>query len=75
MLEHLSGIPEVLEVHTITGQGDMLCRLVAQSNTDLQQVIDRVNRHIAIMRTSTVIAMSNPIAHRVLPLIERANRR
>jgi len=75
VLEHLTAIPEVLEVHTITGQGDMLCRLVARSNTDLQQVIDRVNRHIAIMRTSTVIAMSNPIAHRVLPLIDRANHR
>ena len=35
-------IPEVLELHTITGTGDMLCRLVARSNADLQRVIDRV---------------------------------
>ncbi|MGC5411453.1 Lrp/AsnC family transcriptional regulator, partial [Streptomyces sp. DT225] len=26
---HLSGVPEVLELHTTTGHGDMLCRLVA----------------------------------------------
>ena len=43
VLRHLDTIPEVLEVHTITGQGDMLCRLVARSNPDLQRVIDRVN--------------------------------
>jgi len=59
-------------VHTITGQGDMLCRLVAQSNADLQHVIDRVNGDEAIVRTSTVIAMANPVPHRVLPLVRRA---
>jgi DNA-binding Lrp family transcriptional regulator len=32
--------PEVLEAHTITGSGDLLCRIVARSNTDLQRVID-----------------------------------
>ena len=29
--ERLAAIPEVLEVHTITGAGDMLCRVVARS--------------------------------------------
>ncbi len=74
VLEHLAGIPEVLEVHTITGQGDMLCRLVARSNADLQHVIDRVNGHEAMLRTSTVIALANPVPHRVLPLVRRAER-
>jgi DNA-binding Lrp family transcriptional regulator len=75
VLRHLATIPEVLEVHTITGQGDMLCRLVARSNSDLQRVIDRVNGDSAIVRTSTVIAMANPIPHRVIPLIQRAEDR
>ena len=69
VLEHLRAIPEVLEVHTITGQGDMLCRLVARSNDDLQHVLNRVTEFEQIVRTSTVIALSNPIAHRVLPLV------
>jgi DNA-binding Lrp family transcriptional regulator len=69
VLEHLQAIPEVLEVHTITGQGDMLCRLVAKSNPDLQRVLDLVTQFDAIVRTSTVIAMSNPVRHRVLPLV------
>jgi DNA-binding Lrp family transcriptional regulator len=69
VLDHLRGIPEVLEVHTITGQGDMLCRLVARSNDDLQSVLDRVNHFPEIVRTSTVIALSNPVPLRVLPLV------
>jgi DNA-binding Lrp family transcriptional regulator len=71
VLDHLRQIPEVLEVHTITGQGDMLCRLVARSNDNLQHVIDRVTEFEEIVRTSTVIALSNPISHRVLPLVSR----
>jgi DNA-binding Lrp family transcriptional regulator len=69
VLEHLREIAEVLEVHTITGQGDMLCRVVAQSNADLQQVLDRVTQFPEIVRTSTVIALSNPVPYRVLPLV------
>jgi len=71
VLAHLRDIPEVLEVHTITGQGDMLCRLVARSNDDLQRVLNRVTEFPEIVRTSTVIALSNPISHRVLPLVSR----
>src|SRR5579871_6982443 len=36
--DRLAAIPEVLEVHTITGPGDMLCRVVARTNADLQRV-------------------------------------
>lgn len=69
VLQHLNKIPEVLEVHTITGQGDMLCRVVARSNEDLQRVLDRLTESSEIVRSSTVIALTNPISHRVLPLV------
>ena len=42
-------------------QGDMLCRIVARSNADLQRVIDRVVDFEGIVRTSTVIALENPV--------------
>jgi DNA-binding Lrp family transcriptional regulator len=71
---HLESIPEVLEVHTITGSGDMLARLVARSNADLQRVIDLVVASDDIVRTSTVIALATQIRHRVLPLLEEAGR-
>ncbi|MEP6696782.1 MAG: Lrp/AsnC family transcriptional regulator [Pseudonocardiales bacterium] len=69
---HLAEIPEVLEAHTITGPGDLLCRVVARDNADLQRVIDRMVEVEGIRRTSTVIALSTRIAARVLPLVERA---
>ena len=70
----LAGIPEVLEVHTITGNGDLLCRVVARSNADLQRVIDQVVATDGIDRTSTVIALATQVAHRVLPLVTEAAR-
>ncbi len=71
----LAGIPEVLEVHTITGNGDLLCRVVARSNADLQRVIDQVVSTDGIGRTSTVIALATQVPHRVLPLVHEAARR
>jgi DNA-binding Lrp family transcriptional regulator len=70
---HLAAIPEVLEAFTITGAGDMWCRLVARSNADLQRVIDRVVALDGIVRTSTVIALATQVPHRVLPLLDEAS--
>lgn len=70
--QHLAGIPEVLEAHTITGAGDLWCRVVARSNADLQRVIDAVVSFEEVVRSSTVIALATQIPHRVLPLLDRA---
>jgi len=70
----LSGIPEVLEAYTITGAGDMWCRVVARSNADLQRVIDAVLACDGVLRSTTVIALATQIRHRVLPLLEDARR-
>ncbi len=67
--ERLAAIAEVLEAHTITGAGDMLCRVVARSNADLQRVIDAIVDLDGVVRTSTVIALASPLPPRVLPLI------
>lgn len=69
---HLATVPEVLELHTTTGHGDMLCRLVARSNADLQRVIDRVVCFDGIVRASTAIVMENPVPLRMIPLVEQA---
>lgn len=69
---HLAEIPEVLEVHTITGAGDLLCRIVARSNADLQRVIDGLVSYAGIVRASTIIALAEQIPYRVLPLVTAA---
>jgi DNA-binding Lrp family transcriptional regulator len=70
--EHLATIPEVLEAYTITGTGDMWCRVVSRSNSDLQRVIDRVVGVAGINRTSTVMALATQVPYRVLPLVNAA---
>ena len=69
---HLETIPEVLEVFTITGAGDLWCRCVARSNADLQRVIDSVVAVEGIVRTATVIALATQIPHRIVPLLQAA---
>jgi DNA-binding Lrp family transcriptional regulator len=68
---HLAAIDEVCEVHATTGEGDLLVRLVAKSNADLQRVVDEVVNVQWVSRMSTSIALSTPIAPRVRPLLER----
>lgn len=70
----LADIAEVLEAHTITGAGDMLCRVVARSNADLQRVIDAIVGLDSVVRTSTVIVLDSPLRHRVLPLVQAVAR-
>jgi DNA-binding Lrp family transcriptional regulator len=68
----LALIAEVLEAHTITGAGDVLCRVVARDNADLQRVIDAIVEVPGVVRTSTVIALAAPVGYRVLPLVRAA---
>jgi DNA-binding Lrp family transcriptional regulator len=69
VVAHLDDIPEVLEVHATTGQGDLHCRVVARTNEQLQQVVNRILEVQGINRTTTVIALSEQIPFRVLPLV------
>jgi DNA-binding Lrp family transcriptional regulator len=70
---HLSTIPEVLEAHTITGSGDLLCRIVARSNADLQRVIDEIVAYQGILRASTLIALAEQVRYRTIPLVRKAS--
>jgi DNA-binding Lrp family transcriptional regulator len=72
VVEHLRDIPEVLEAQATTGPGDLHCRVAARTNEHLQQVINRMLEVRGIDRTSTVIALSDQIPLRVLPLLEAA---
>ncbi len=69
---HLREIPEVLEIYSVTGPGDLNCRVVAHTNDHLQHVIGRVLEVQGISRTTTQIALTEQLRHRVLPLVELA---
>jgi Lrp/AsnC ligand binding domain len=65
----------VLEAHTITGSGDMLCRVVARTNADLQRVLDAIVSTEGVVRSATLISLATQVPYRVLPLVRAAARR
>jgi DNA-binding Lrp family transcriptional regulator len=67
--ERLAAVPEVLEAHTITGAGDMLCRVVARSNADLQRVLDSIVSTEGVVRSATLISLATQVRYRILPLV------
>jgi DNA-binding Lrp family transcriptional regulator len=73
VVDHLSGIPEVLEAHTITGSGDLFIHIVARDNADLQRVIDAVVDDEHVVRANTAISLATRIPLRTLPLVRAAS--
>ena len=69
VLARLAAVPEVLEVHSIAGQGDLLLRVVARSNEHLFEVLESVLEAPEISRTSTAIVLAEHIPHRTGPLV------
>jgi DNA-binding Lrp family transcriptional regulator len=71
VIAHLHDIPEVLEAHATTGPGDLHCKVVSRTNEHLQEVLGRVLEVGGIDRTTTQIALTEQLRHRVLPLVEQ----
>jgi DNA-binding Lrp family transcriptional regulator len=65
----LENIPGLLEAHATTGSGDVLCRVAARSHEALQQVLVDLNRSPAVVRSTSVVALSQLVPSRALPLL------
>ena len=70
----LAEIPEVLECWTITGSGDLWCRIVAHSNADLQRVLDAMVGDASVVRSVSLIGLAEPIPYRTGPLVQQSVR-
>lgn len=68
----LRRVPEVLEAHGVTGDRDLLCRVVARDNGHLQDVINAMLHSGAVQRSMSSISMTRQIPYRVEPLIGAA---
>jgi DNA-binding Lrp family transcriptional regulator len=71
----LRGVPEVLEATAVSGPSDLLCRIVARDTEHLQEIVNRVLSGSAIRRSTSYIALSQPIRHRTEPLEAAATAR
>ncbi|MEV6315305.1 Lrp/AsnC family transcriptional regulator [Streptomyces sp. NPDC051776] len=70
----LAEVPEIIEAFSITGGGDLMTRVVARDHVHLEDVIQRLIRMPAVVRTRTEVALRERVPHRMLPLVEAVGR-
>jgi DNA-binding Lrp family transcriptional regulator len=71
----LRTLTQVLEVHEISGRGDVWCRVAATDTHNLQAALRSVLRIKGVIRTETVLALHEHIPYRTEPLLERLAQR
>lgn len=64
VVEPLEQIDEVIEVHSVAAQGDMLCLVVARSNQHLMDVLEKILSVPDVARTSTAIVLKSQVENR-----------
>jgi Lrp/AsnC family transcriptional regulator for asnA, asnC and gidA len=62
--EAIQEIPEVIEIHSVSGQADLLVRVVARSNEDLQRVLHQLLGVEQVLRTSSSILLKTFLRER-----------
>lgn len=68
----LAAIPEVLEVMGLSGETDLLARVVARDADDLYRVAGQILSTNGVERTETSLAMRRLVDYRIVPLLEQA---
>lgn len=68
----LRTIPEIIEIHTITGEGDLLCRIVAKSNDHLHEIIQLVTGVPTVTRSQSQLALASAATNDIVDLIVEA---
>ncbi len=71
-MDHLRAVPEVLQVHTITGDGDLLCVVVATSNDHMHQILQGITADPVISRSRTQLALHTDEIRSVADVVARA---
>jgi DNA-binding Lrp family transcriptional regulator len=65
----LTAIPEVLEIHTVTGPGDLLVRITASSNDHLHDLLQAIVAIETVVRSQTHLALSTQLHRTTADLI------
>lgn len=69
-VEELSAIPEVEEVHLITGEYDLVVKVRARNTQHLQELLlNRLHKVSGFVRSATEVCLSSPL-ERLGPVIE-----
>jgi DNA-binding Lrp family transcriptional regulator len=68
----LLAIPEIVEIHSTTGDADLLAKVLARDTTDLYRVTNAILRTRGVLRTSTAISLLEVLPLRLTKLLEQA---
>jgi DNA-binding Lrp family transcriptional regulator len=68
----LLAIPEIVEIHSTTGDADLLAKVVARDTADLYRVTNAILGTRGVLRTSTAISLLEVLPLRLTRLLEQA---
>jgi DNA-binding Lrp family transcriptional regulator len=71
----LADIPEVLQVHGVSGQTDLLVHVVAADADDLYRIAGQILAISGVERTNTALVMRELVNYRITPLLRRCAQR
>jgi DNA-binding Lrp family transcriptional regulator len=71
----LADIPEVLQVHGVSGQTDLLVHVVATNADDLYRIAGQILAIPGVERTNTALVMRDLVNYRITPLLRRCAER
>jgi DNA-binding Lrp family transcriptional regulator len=71
VVRSLAGIPEVIQAHGLSGQVDLLVRVVCRDAHDLFRIDEEILAIDGVERTETSLAMGELIPYRLAPLLTR----
>ncbi|MDX6276503.1 MAG: hypothetical protein QOJ72_631 [Nocardioidaceae bacterium] len=67
----LESLPNVLDAYVTSGAADVLCKIAATSHEDLQSVLLHISQSGSVVRSTSVIVLSELVRPRVLPMLEK----
>lgn len=70
----LRAVPNILEVHTITGPGDMLVKIGARSNDHLHELLQEISGINAVVQLTTQLALASPVLRSAADLLVATDR-
>lgn len=68
----LAAIPQVVEVHGLSGAVDLLIQVVAEDADDLYRVAGQILAIPGVERTNTTLVMHQLVTYRIGPVLEHA---
>lgn len=74
IVDTLTAMPQVLEIHATTGREDLLVRVATETQADLQQLIESIVGIAGVVHSTTTLALTTPLRYRAVPLLKHITR-